>query len=97
MDMMLAKCTSLISLPDISKLNTKNRKELNPIFPDCTLSLNIPDVTKWKNYKEDIMKISPYYNLINEFIAMQYELLLDNSNEDILKSSDYEFLLVENL
>jgi len=101
MDLMFAKCTSLISLPDISKWNTNNLKNVNPIFPDCTLSLNIPDISKWKNYKEDIMKISPYYNLIikiNMFLDIHYDLydfLFDDSNPDIFKlyDYDYEFLL----
>ena len=40
-------CSSLISLPNISKWNTNNITDMNSIFCNC-LSLNsLPDISKW--------------------------------------------------
>ena len=45
---MFGSCSSLISLPDISKWNTQNIINLNSIFEDCSLLPYIPNISKWK-------------------------------------------------
>ncbi len=45
---MFYSCSSLKSLPDISKWNTKYIKNLNSIFLNCSSLSFIPDISKWK-------------------------------------------------
>ena len=45
---MFYSCSSLISLPDISKWNIKNINKLNSIFENCSLLTFIPNISKWK-------------------------------------------------
>ena len=40
--------SSLLSLPDISKLNTINVTDMSYLFSDCTSLISIPDLSKWK-------------------------------------------------
>ena len=47
---MLSYCTSLISIPDISKWNTDNVIDMNFMFSDCSSLDNLPDISKRKTY-----------------------------------------------
>jgi len=47
MSYMFCDCTSLISLPDISKWNTNNITGVNSMFNYCTSLLSLPDISKW--------------------------------------------------
>ena len=40
-------CSSLISLPDISKWDTKNVKDMNDMFCECSSLISLPDISKW--------------------------------------------------
>ena len=40
-------CSSLISLPDISKWNTSKIKSMDLVFCDCTSLISLPDISKW--------------------------------------------------
>ena len=40
-------CSSLISLPDISKWDTKNVLAMREIFKDCSSLTSLPDISKW--------------------------------------------------
>ena len=44
MDGMFTNCSSLISLPDISKWNTKNVIDLDDIFDGCLSLYSFPDI-----------------------------------------------------
>ena len=54
MNGMFAGCSSLISIPDISKWNTNDVKEMNSVFSRCSSLISIPDISKWNtnNVKE---------------------------------------------
>ena len=52
-DGIFMNCSSLKSLPDISKWNIKNVK-INNIFKGCSSLLSFPDISKW------------YFNNIND-------------------------------
>ena len=54
MDNMFSNCSSLISLPDISKWNTKNVEDMSLMFNGCKSLISLPDISKWniKNIKE---------------------------------------------
>ena len=41
-------CSSLISLPDISKWNTNNVKDMSFMFYGCSSLSFLPDISKWK-------------------------------------------------
>ena len=45
----LYNCTSIKTLPDISKWNTDNVINMNKIFYNCTSIESLPDISKWKN------------------------------------------------
>ena len=45
MNKLFSECSSLVSLPDISKWNTNNVKYINNLFYGC--SVIIPDISKW--------------------------------------------------
>ena len=42
MSYMFSKCSSLTSLPDISKWNTNNVTNMSGMFNNCKKDLNIP-------------------------------------------------------
>ena len=44
---MFCNCSSLISLPDISKWNTKNVLAMCEMFKDCSSLTSLPDISKW--------------------------------------------------
>ena len=41
------KCSSLTSLPDISKWNTENVTDIGCIFNGCSSLSKLPDISKW--------------------------------------------------
>ena len=51
---MFCYCTSLISIPDISKWNTDNVIDMNFMFSHCSLLDNLPDISKRKIYNVKI-------------------------------------------
>ena len=44
---MFSGCSSLSSLPDISKWNTNNVIYMNSMFRDCSSLSSLPDISKW--------------------------------------------------
>ena len=42
------ECSSLKSLPDISKWNTNNVIDMSGFFGECSSLKSIPDISKWK-------------------------------------------------
>ena len=43
---------NLISLPDISKWNTTNVKDMSHMFSNCSSLISLPDISKWKLNKQ---------------------------------------------
>ena len=52
MSHMFYGCSSLVSLPDLSKWNTANVTNMNSMFSDCSSLKSFPDISKWKLNKE---------------------------------------------
>ena len=50
MSYMFDCCSSLSSLPDISKWNTINVKDMSSIFFGCSSLLSLPDISKWNGF-----------------------------------------------
>ena len=48
---MFGVCSSLISLPDISKWNTKNVTDMKYMFYGCSSLISLPDISKWDTNK----------------------------------------------
>ena len=46
MSNIFSNCSSLISLPDISKWNTNNVNNMNHIFYGCSKLSSLPDISK---------------------------------------------------
>ena len=46
MNSMFDGCSSLLSLPDISKRNTNNVKDISKIFNFCLSLSSLPDISK---------------------------------------------------
>ena len=44
---MIDGCSSLISLPDISKWNTNNFRYMTSMFERCSSLISLPDISKW--------------------------------------------------
>ena len=40
-------CSSLSSLPDISKWNTNNVNDISDLFSGCSSLSSLPDISKW--------------------------------------------------
>ena len=56
MQEMFNECSSLSSLPDISKWNIKNTKDISYMFRECFSLESLPDISKWEtNNIENIM------------------------------------------
>ena len=47
MESMFEGCSSLISLPDISKWNTKYVYNMESMFEGCSSLISLPDISKW--------------------------------------------------
>ena len=44
---MFNNCSSLLSLPDISKWNTNNVTDMSFMFVNCSSLSSLPDISKW--------------------------------------------------
>ena len=55
MSWMFEGCSSLSSLPDISKWNTNNVTDMSWMFSGCSSLSSLPDISKWNaNYVTDM-------------------------------------------
>ena len=64
MNNMFFGCTSLISLPDISKWNTSSVTDMSAMFGRCHSLIFVPDISKWDNSKV-INKELMFYESLN--------------------------------
>ena len=51
MSYMFYECSSLNSLPDISKWNTSNVNDMSGMFRNCSSLNSLPDISKWNTSK----------------------------------------------
>ena len=49
---MFYNCSSLSSLPDISKWDTKNITNMSCMFYNCSSLSSLPDISKWELNQE---------------------------------------------
>ena len=50
MNMMFRDCSSLSSLPDISKWNTQNLKDMSIMCSGCSSLITLPNISKWETH-----------------------------------------------
>ena len=67
--------SSLLSISDISKLNTKNITNMKGMFSDCKSLISLPDISKWNTNK--VKDMSYMFNdckslISNRYIKMEY-------------------------
>ena len=60
---MLYECNSLISLPDISKWNTSNVKEMSKMFSGFNSLISLPNISKWNT--SNLKKEYIFYECLN--------------------------------
>ena len=66
---MLCECSSLSSLPDISKWNTSNIRDINYMFYKCSSLSSSPDMSKWNiNFKKMSSMPSEFNKILIKFI-----------------------------
>ena len=103
---MFLKCSSLISLPDISKWNINNVTNMSQMFYKCTLLISLPDISKWNNTNNKNLMFSDFFLIksSNDIVYLEeneadqeelddcFEDYLDENNdlEDKLESSKEE-------
>ena len=51
MSYMFSDCSSLTSLPNISKWNTSNVTNINSMFSYCSSLTSLPNISKWNTSK----------------------------------------------
>ena len=66
MNRMFSSCSSLKSLPDISKWDTKNVTDMCSMFSECKSLNDLPDISKWdtKNVTNMNFMFSGCYKII---------------------------------
>ena len=72
---MFSGCNSLISLPNISKWDTKNVIDMRFMFNNCSSLISFPDISKWelnKNLKKDKMFVGCIKKIIPENILSKF-------------------------
>ena len=67
MDSMFEECSSLISLPDISKWDTKNVLAMVAMFEECPSLISLTNISIWdtKNVKFESLILDDCFNLLN--------------------------------
>ena len=89
---MFYKCNSLISLSNISKLDTSNVHDIQYIFYGCNSLRSFPDISKWKTFNvsnmkkmftESKLKLPDFYILNMYQNNILYELIFKNDSTTI--------------
>ena len=94
MSFMFYKCNSLISLPDISKLNIYGIEDMNNMFYGCNSSLKLPDVyIFYKNKKNIIFELT--YKNKGKTKILGREFIKRNRNRCSIIYNNCEFELKE--
>ena len=79
---MFEECSSLKSLTDISKWNTKNLAKMDYIFKECKLLISLPDISKWNT-----SNVTSMYGIFEQCSSL--ESLPDITKWDISKINNF--------
>ena len=72
MSCMFYYCSSLKSLPDISKWDTKNVIDISYMFYECKSLKSLPDISKW-DIKNVTYMNSMFYNCDPNIIPIKFK------------------------
>ena len=82
---MFFNCLSLSSLPDISKWNTNNVKDISYMFNNCSSLSSLPDISKWNtnNVKKmsDMFDNCPLLLFIPNLLKIERHSFYSNSSD----------------
>ena len=67
---MFYNCSSLTSLPDISKWNTKNATNLYCMFYSCRSLTSLPDISKWNT--QNVININDMFDEYSKLLVEPY-------------------------
>ena len=68
MNSLFSECSSLISVPDISKWNTNNVNDMSNMFNRCSSLKSLPDISKWNT--NNVNDISSMFSECSSLIAL---------------------------
>ena len=91
MDRIFFKCSSLLSLPDISKWNINNVQNIDGIFGGCNSLISLPNISNWntENLEKFFSILSECFSLLNLTDITKWK----GYNEHNLNAPlDYEFI-----
>ena len=88
MEYMFHKCTNLISLPDIDKIDTSKVNNIYSLFSYCESLTNISDISKW-----NISNVTDISNLFNYCESLTS--LPDISKWNTIKVTNMSYMLYE--
>ena len=72
MNSMFWYCSSLQSLPDISKWDTKNVTDMSYMFYGCSSLQSLPDISKWDINKK-LKRDSMFYGIDKKLIPKKFQ------------------------
>ena len=75
---LISGCSSLSSLPDISKWNTNNVTDMSYMFSNCTSLSSLPDISKWNN--NNVTNMSYMFNgcihiIISKILKAKFKII----------------------
>jgi len=76
------KCSSLISLPDLSKWNLQKVTSMKDMFSECTSLISLFDLSKWKFSKDILTNYSILKNSISFVNDVSIYHLIKYSNQN---------------
>ena len=86
MRFMFYECSSLISLPDISKWNTSNITYMNYMFYKCSSLIFLPDISKW-----NVSNVKNMNYMFYECSSLSFLPKISKWNVYNVKSMNYMF------
>ena len=80
---MFSECKSLISLPDISKWNTKNVQDMSYMFSGYNSLKSLPDISKWNT--SNVINFQGLFSKCNSLKFLPVYLIYQNGLPQMLK------------
>ena len=88
MSFMFHRCSSLLSLPDISKWNTSNVTNFRCMFSNCSLLSSLPDISEWDT--SNVIKMDHLF-----YQCSKLKNIPDISKWDTSKVSDMSYMFYQ--
>ena len=83
MERMFSGCLLLISIPDISKLDTSNVIKMGGLFQECNSLISLPDISKWNT--SNVTDMKAMFNECNSLISLPDISIWNTSNVNDMK------------